>query len=163
MQLLELVQAGILVYLCALTPFIGLHGAIVFAAASRIDWFTAFLLSSAGAVTSLVLMMQLQRETIERSRKWRIFDSFFDTVDRYIERHKAGIEHHAYRTLAVIVAAPFTGIGVLAACALAKLMDLEKRRATIALSIGALGQCLITSAGVYGLLTGLRTLLGVFG
>jgi len=156
----EMVHTGILIYLCSALPFIGLHGALVFAAAMRFDWIAAFLISSAGAITSLLLMMQLKRETIEHLRRWRIFETFFDTIDRYIERHKEGIEQHAYRTLAFIVAAPFTGIGALAACALAKLLDLEKRRAEIALSIGVTAQCLLTAAAVYGLLTGLRTILG---
>ena len=163
MTLAELIHSGIVTFICALIPFIGMHGAVVFAAAMRVDWLAAFLLASAGAIVSIALTMQVPRETIERLRRWHIFDLLFDRVDGYIARHKEGIEQHAYRTLVLIVAVPFTGIGGLTACALAKLLDLEDRRATAALAVGTAIQCLITTATVYGLLTGLRTLLGVFG
>ena len=59
----------------------------------------------------------------------------------------------------MMISIPFTGVGVSAACVTAKLLDLEYDHALMAVFAGVLISGFLTTAGVYGMLTGVRTLL----
>ena len=158
-DLLEIIRTGILIYIGAMLPVIAARGAIVMAAALDVPWPAAYLLASAGASTAAALILRIDRGTLEKLRRWHIFDEIFDTVDRHTEKHRDKIEHRGARTLFMLVAMPFSGVGVLAACLIAKLLDLDYRSAAVGISAGVFVNCFFTTAAVYGLLTGVRTLL----
>ena len=158
-DLLEIIRTGILIYIAAMLPMIAARGAIVMAAALGVSWPAAYILASAGASTAAALVLRIDRDTLEKLRRFRVFDDIFATVDRHIEKHRDKIGKRGIRTLFMLVAVPFSGVGVIVACLIAKLLDLEYRSAAIGISAGVFVNCFFTTAAVYGLLTGVRTLL----
>lgn len=156
---LFLLRSSILVYLSSMIPFIAARGAIILAAALKVPWFLALLLSTAGSFTVMSLLLRIDRAKFEKLRRYKLFNAFFDAVDRRVEKHGEAGKKRVYVSLATMVALPFTGVGIPAACVLAKIMDLDYDPALLAILIGTFFNNAITTAGIYGLLTGLRTLL----
>jgi|GEM_PF-2650610 len=160
----DLLRSWLMVYICAILPFMGPHGAVVVAAATRVGWRAAFLLSTAGSITAAAEILRIDRHTMEKASRLPVFDRIFEAADRYIERRDETKDSHIYRTLAMIVAVPMTGVGVLVACIVAKMLDLDYKRSLAALAVGTAVNCFLMTAAVYGLLTGLQTILGaIFG
>jgi uncharacterized membrane protein len=159
---LALVRTGLIIYVSSMLPMIAMHGAIILAAAMKVPWFFALLLSFSGSFTVASLLLRIDRDTLEKLRKYKIFNTFFNAMDRWIEKHSDGIQKHAYRSLAMIVGIPFTGVGVSVACGIAILLDLDYDRTLLSLLAGVLVYGALTTATVYGLFTGVRTLLAAF-
>lgn len=156
---LSILRTAMLIYISSMLPFIAARGAVILAAALQVPWYFAFFLTSAGSVTVAALLLRIDRSTLEKLRRYKIFNTFFDAVDRQLQKHHDIIGKRAYRWLAMMISIPFTGVGVSAACVTAKLLDLEYDHALMAVFAGVLISGFLTTAGVYGMLTGVRTLL----
>ncbi len=163
-ELVDLVRSWLTVYISAFLPFIGMHGAVVVAAATHVDWRAAWLLTTAGTLTAAAIVLRIDRATVERARHLPVFERLFEAADHYIQNRDNSKDGHIYRTIAMIIAVPMTGVGTLVACIIVKLLDLDYRRSLLSISVGAAVNVFLTTAGVYGLLAGLQTILGaIFG
>ena len=76
-----------------------------------------------------------------------------------LEKHEAQLKKYGPPALFVCVCIPFTGVGCWIGSMLARLTDMDERRAGLAIFGGTLVSGVLTILGVYGLVGGLQYLL----
>ena len=76
-----------------------------------------------------------------------------------LEKHEAQLKKYGPPALFVAVCIPLTGVGCWIGSTLARLTDMDEKRAGLAILGGTLVSGLITILGVYGLIGGIQYLL----
>ena len=76
-----------------------------------------------------------------------------------LEKHEGKLKKYGPPALFVVVCIPLTGVGCWIGSTLARLTDMDEKRAGLAILGGTLVSGLITILGVYGLIGGIQYLL----
>ena len=120
------------VFISSLLPFIENKGAIILAAALKLKWYLTYILTS---------------------------PKLLQKAHQALEKHEAQLKKYGPPALFVVVCIPLTGVGCWIGSTLARLTDMDEKRAGLAILGGTLVSGLITILGVYGLIGGIQYLL----
>lgn len=85
--------------------------------------------------------------------------SCWQKAHQALEKHEAQLKKYGPPALFVVVCIPLTGVGCWIGSTLARLTDMDEKRAGLAILGGTLVSGLITILGVYGLIGGIQYLL----
>lgn len=148
--------------LLSMVPLVENKVTLVMAAALNVKWYTAYFCTSVGCLLPAPILLGRGTIAIQKLRRYRPIDTMMCRVDAFVQRHPHFFEQNAYRSLLLIIAIPFTGIGVWAGCVLCNMIGLEKKRSlkTIALATAISG--MITTLTSYGIIVGIRSLWKLF-
>ena len=144
------------VFVSSIVPFIENKGAIVLAAALKLKWYLTYLLTCVGSYLPVPLLLRLKKHPLGESAH---SPKLLQKAHQALERHEAQLKKYGPPALFVVVCIPFTGVGCWIGSMLARLTDMDKKRAALALFGGTLVSGAITLLGVYGLVGGLQYLL----
>ena len=144
------------VFFTSLLPFVENKGAIILAAALKMKWYLAYALTTIGAYLPVPLLFRMKKHPFgEKATPPKLLNK----AHQALEKHEGKLKKYGPPALFVCVCIPFTGVGCWIGSILAKLTDMDERRAELAILGGTLVSGLITVLGVYGLIGGLQYLL----
>ncbi len=145
------------VFAASVLPFIENKGAILLAAAVKLKWYLAYLVTCLGSYLPVPFLLRMKKcPTGEKKKPSKLAAK----AHQALERHEGQLRKYGPPALFVCVCIPFTGVGCWIGSVLADLTGMDKKRAGLAILGGTLVSGLLTVGGVYGLIGGLQYLLG---
>lgn len=144
------------VFVMSMLPFIENKGAIILAAALKLKWYLTYLLTCIGSYLPVPLLLRMKKHPLgQKETSPRLLRN----AHQALEKHEAQLKKYGPPALFVCVCIPFTGVGCWIGSMLARLTDMDERRAGLAIFGGTLVSGVLTILGVYGLVGGLQYLL----
>ena len=144
------------VFVSSMLPFIENKGAIVLAAALKLKWYVTYLLTCIGSYLPVPLLLRMKKHPMGQTAR---SPKLLQKAHQALARHEDQLKKYGPPALFVVVCIPFTGVGCWIGSMLARLTDMDEKRAGLALLGGTLVSGLITIGGVYGLIGGIQYLL----
>lgn len=142
----------IAVFITSLIPLVESKGAIVLGAALKIKWYVTYLITAVGSYIITPVIMYSKRLSGALQR-W---------ADKtHIKNEKLNDLLHKYGPLGlgIIVSIPFTGVTCWICSLLARKLNLDKKQTCIYTLIGNCIGCFITIACVYGIFSGINSIV----
>ena len=144
------------VFVMSMLPFIENKGAIILAAALKLKWYLTYLLTCIGSYLPVPLLLRMKKHALgQKETSPRLLRN----AHQALEKHEAQLKKYGPPALFVVVCIPLTGVGCWIGSMLARLTEMDERRAALAIFGGTLVSGLLTVLGVYGLIGGLLYLL----
>ena len=144
------------VLVMSMLPFIENKGAILLAAALRLKWYVSYLLTCIGSYLPVPFLLRMKKHALgQKETSPRLLRN----AHQALEKHEAQLKKYGPPALFVVVCIPFTGVGCWIGSMLARLTEMDERRAALAIFGGTLVSGVLTILGVYGLVGGLQYLL----
>ena len=147
---------AISVFFASMLPFVENKGAIILAAALKMKWYLAYLLTTIGTYLPVPFLLRMKKHPLgEKTTSPKLLKN----ARQALERHEGQLKKYGPPALFVVVCIPFTGVGCWIGSILAKLTGMDEREAGLAILGGTLVSGLVTLLGVYGLIGGIRSLI----
>ena len=144
------------VFISSLLPFIENKGAIILAAALKLKWYLTYILTCIGSYLPVPLLLRMKKHPLGKKETR---PKLLQKAHQALEKHEAQLKKYGPPALFVAVCIPLTGVGCWIGSTLARLADMDEKRAGLAILGGTLVSGLITILGVYGLIGGIQYLL----
>ena len=134
------------VFVMSMLPFIENKG----------KWYLTYLLTCIGSYLPVPFLLRMKKHPLgQKETSPRLLRN----AHQALEKHEAQLKKYGPPALFVCVCIPFTGVGCWIGSMLARLTDMDERRAGLAIFGGTLVSGVLTILGVYGLVGGLQYLL----
>ena len=141
------------VFISSLLPFIENKGAIILAAALKLKWYLSYLLTCIGSYLPVPFLLRMKKHPLGKKET---SPKLLQKAHQALEKHEAQLKKYGPPALFVVVCIPLTGVGCWIGSTLARLTDMDEKRAGLAILGGTLVSGLITILGVYGLIGGIQ-------
>ena len=137
-------------------PFIENKGAMLLGAGLRLKWYLSYLLTTLGSYSPVPLLLKMKKHPLGAKQT---SPRMLRKAHTALEKHEGQLRKYGPPALFLCVCIPFTGVGCWLGSMLARLTDMDEKKAALAILGGTLVSGLITMLGVYGLVGGLQYLL----
>ena len=144
------------VFVMSMLPFVENKGAILLAAALKLKWYVSYLLTCVGAYLPVPFLLRMKKHALGKKKT---SPRLLRNAHQALERHEGQLKKYGPPALFVVVCIPLTGVGCWIGSMLARLTEMDEKRAALAIFGGTLVSGLVTALGVYGLIGGLQYLL----
>ena len=152
----NLLVRSLAVFFSSLLPFIENKGAILLAAGLRLKWYVSYLLTCVGSYLPVPFLLKMKKHPLGAKQT---SPKLLRKAHTALERHEGQLKKYGPPALFVCVCIPFTGVGCWIGSMLARLTEMDEKKAGLAILGGTLVSGLVTVLGVYGLIGGLQYLL----
>ena len=152
----NLLVRSLAVFFSSLLPFIENKGAILLAAGLRLKWYVSYLLTCVGSYLPVPFLLKMKKHPLGAKQT---SPKLLRKAHTALERHEGQLKKYGPPALFVCVCIPFTGVGCWVGSMLARLTEMDEKKAGLAILGGTLVSGLVTVLGVYGLIGGLQYLL----
>jgi len=154
---LETVGRELCVFFCAMLPIIECRGAIPLGFGLGLPWWQTVLLSTAGNLLPVPLILLLIRRILQwlTGSRMRILSKFGHWLESKVEKHKGQIEKYSYWGLVLFIGIPLPGTGAWTGSLIAAVLGLDHKKSMLAAVGGVLaasGIMLLISGGVSAIL-----------
>ena len=150
---LETVGKELCVFFCSMIPIIELRGAIPLGAALGLPIWQSFLLSVAGNMLPVPIILLFEKKVLEFMSRSRI--KFFNKVANYIyakaEKNRAKIEKYSFWGVAIFVGIPLPMTGAWTGSLVAAIIDMKFWKAVLSAFVGVLCAAVIMTLISYGI------------
>lgn len=146
------------VFVASVLPLVENKGAIVLAASLKLKWYIAFLTSTLGAYLPVPFLLRAKTQHLRR-RLSRLSQFRWRSLTDSLRRCRRALGRYGHWGIFFVVSIPFTGVGCWLSAILANLSGVNRRWAAAAIFLGTLVSGLITTAMVYGLVSGIAWLI----
>lgn len=144
------------VFLSSMLPFIENKGAMLLAAGLRLKWYLSYALTTLGSYSPVPFLLKMKKHAPGAKQT---SPKMLRKAHTALEKHEGTIRKYGPPALFVCVCIPFTGVGCWLGAMLARLTDMDEKKAALAIFCGTLVSGFVTMLGVYGLVGGLQYLL----
>lgn len=150
---LNTVGKELCVLFCAMLPIIECRGSIPLGCGLGLPWWETFLLSVAGNLLPVPLILLFIRAVLRWMKDCRVklFRSFAGWLERKIEKHKGTIEKYSYLGVMIFVGVPFPGTGAWTGSLIASALHLKPLKSFLAAVGGVLAASVIMTVISYGI------------
>ena len=152
----NLLVRSLAVLVSSMLPFIENKGAMLLGAGLKLKWYLSYALTSLGSYSPVPLLLKMKKHMPGAKATQ---SKLLRKAHAVLERHEGTIRKYGPPALFLCVCIPFTGVGCWLGAMLARLTDMDEKKAALAIFCGTLVSGLITMLGVYGLVGGLQYLL----
>lgn len=144
------------VFVSSLLPFIENKGAILLAVGLKLKWYLSYFLTCVGSYLPVPFLLKMKKHPLGAKQT---SPKLLRKAHTALERHEGQLKKYGPPALFVCVCIPFTGVGCWIGSMLARLTEMDEKKAGLAILGGTLVSGLVTVLGVYGLIGGLQYLL----
>ncbi len=145
------------VFLASALPFIENKGAILYAAAIKLKWYIAYLLSVAGSYIPVPFL--LRAKLPRRTPKTSLAAMAISRTENIRNKYRSVFQKYGSLGLFFLISIPFTGFGCWLGALIANIAGFNRKRSAIAIFLGLAVSSLITTVTAYGIVTGISLLL----
>ena len=147
------VSVELLVLFISMLPILELRGGMVAAAVFGLPVWEAFLICIIGNLLPIPFILWLITPVFNWMKKWNIFRGLVEKLERKASGEKSQqIRKYEFWGLMLFVGIPLPGTGAWTGCLIAALLNMDKKKATLAAVLGVLIASVIMGLFSYGLL-----------
>lgn len=139
-------------FIVSMLPIIELRGGMIAAALLDISLVKGFIICFLGNILPIPFILWFIRKIINWMRNVKTFKKIVKWLDDKVEKKKGQIETYGFWGLVIFVGIPLPGTGAWTGALIAAMLDMDKKKAFLACTLGVLMAGIIMAIVSYGLL-----------
>lgn len=143
---------SVAVFVVSMLPIIELRGGLIAAALLDLALVKAFIICFLGNILPVPFILWFIRIILNWMRNIKCFKKFVKWIDGKVEKKKVQIEKYGFWGIVLFVGIPLPGTGAWTGSLIAAMLDVNKKKAFLACTIGILMAGIIMALFSYGLL-----------
>lgn len=145
----------LIVFIISMMPILELRGGLIAAALLGLNVIPAFIICLIGNLLPLPFILWFITPIFNYLKKTKLLSKFVTKIENKALKKKDKIEKAEFWGLLLFVGIPLPGTGGWTGCLIASLIDMDKKKAMTAATLGVLLAGLIVGIFSFGLLKGI--------
>ena len=141
------------IFLISMLPVVELRGAIPVGAAIGLPWYLNMIVSIVGNLLPVPFILLFSVKVFEFMKKHNILVKFIEKIENRAKKRSEGLATGEFIGLMLFVAIPFPGTGAWTGALIAALLQFERKRSFIYITLGVLIAAAIMTAASYGVIS----------
>ena len=141
------------IFLISMLPVVELRGAIPVGAAIGLPWYLNMIVSIVGNLLPVPFILFFSVKAFEFMKKHNILVKFIEKIENRAKKRSEGLATGEFIGLMLFVAIPFPGTGAWTGALIAALLQFERKRSFIYITLGVLIAAVIMTAASYGVIS----------
>ena len=141
------------IFLISMLPIVELRGAIPVGAAIGLPWYLNMIVSIVGNLLPVPFILLFSVKAFEFMKKHNILVKFIEKIENRAKKRSEGLATGEFIGLMLFVAIPFPGTGAWTGALIAALLQFERKRSFIYITLGVLIAAAIMTAASYGVIS----------
>ena len=141
------------IFLISMLPVVELRGAIPVGAAIGLPWYLNMIVSIVGNLLPVPFILLFSVKAFEFMKKHNILVKFIEKIENRAKKRSEGLATGEFIGLMLFVAIPFPGTGAWTGALIAALLQFERKRSFIYITLGVLIVAAIMTAASYGVIS----------
>lgn len=141
------------IFLISMLPVVELRGAIPVGAAIGLPWYLNMIVSIVGNLLPVPFVLLFSVKAFEFMKKHNILVKFIEKIENRAKKRSEGLATGEFIGLMLFVAIPFPGTGAWTGALIAALLQFERKRSFIYITLGVLIAAVIMTAASYGVIS----------
>lgn len=141
------------IFLISMLPVVELRGAIPVGAAIGLPWYLNMIVSIVGNMLPVPFILLFSVKFFEFMKKRNILVKFIEKIENRAKKRSEGLATGEFIGLMLFVAVPFPGTGAWTGALIAALLQFERKRSFIYITLGVLIAAAIMTAASYGVIS----------
>ena len=141
------------IFLISMLPVVELRGAIPVGAAIGLPWDLNMIVSIVGNLLPVPFILLFSVKAFEFMKKHNILVKFIEKIENRAKKRSEGLATGEFIGLMLFVAIPFPGTGAWTGALIAALLQFERKRSFIYITLGVLIAAAIMTAASYGVIS----------
>lgn len=151
-DLLSGINKNVLIFIISLFPIAELRGGLIAASILNVEFLTAFIICFLGNILPVPFILLLIEKIFNLMKRWDFTKKIVLKLETKSLQKKSQIEKYGYLGLLLFVGIPLPGTGAWTGSLLAVLLNMEKKKSFVFISLGVLLAGIIMSVISYGIL-----------
>lgn len=140
------------VFLISLMPILELRGGLIAAALLDVNPVASYIISIIGNIIPVPFILWFINRILDWMRKGKRLSKIAKWLDKKVEKHKGQIEKFGFWGLVFFVGIPLPGTGAWTGCLIASVLEMDRKKAFLAVMIGIFMASIIMMLLSFGLL-----------
>ena len=146
-------------FIVSMIPLIEERGAIIYGAAIGMPWFKVLPICIIANFLPVPFLLVFGMKLIQFLKKTKLLGSFFTRYEEKLRQKSENIDKYSFWALVLLVGLPIPGTGAWSGSLVATILEVDRKRAMLALFVGVIMCGIIVTAASYGV----AGILRVFG
>lgn len=146
------INKNLLIFIVSLLPIVELRGGLIAASILHVEFIKAFIICFIGNILPVPFILLLIGKIFELLKKWHPTQKIVTKLENKTLSKSDKINKYGYLGLLLFVGIPLPGTGAWTGTLLAVLLNLDKKKSFIYISLGVLLAGIIMSILSYGIL-----------
>lgn len=142
----------ILVFIISLLPILELRGGLLAASLLGLDPLPSYIITMIGNLIPIPFILWFITKILDWMRGTKHLSKFANWLDKKVDKHKSSIEKYGFFGLILFVGVPLPGTGAWTGSLIASVLDMDKKKSFIAITIGVVMASIIMMLISFGLL-----------
>ncbi len=142
----------ILVFIISLLPILELRGGLLAASLLGLDPLPSYIITMIGNLIPIPFILWFITKILDWMRRTKHLSKFANWLDKKVDKHKSSIEKYGFLGLVLFVGIPLPGTGAWTGSLIASVLDMDKKKSFIAITIGVVMASIIMMLLSFGLL-----------
>ena len=143
---------SITIFIISMLPIIELRGGMIAAALLHLSLWKAFIICFIGNILPIPFILWFIRAILNWMRKVKCFKKIVLWLDDKVEKKKGQIEKYGFWGIVLFVGIPLPGTGAWTGSLIAAMLDMNKKKAFLAATLGVVLAGVIMAIFSYGIL-----------
>jgi len=145
----------IIIALLSMLPIIELRGGLIAAALLNLDWLLSFIICYIFNLLPIPFILLLINWVFKLFKKNKTLGKIVTKMEEKVDKKKGQIEKYGYWGLFLFVAIPLPGTGAWTGALIAAVLNMNKKKSFLTITLGVLGAGIIMMILSFGLLKGI--------
>ena len=141
------------IFLISMLPVVELRGAIPVGVAIGLPWYLNMIVSIVGNLLPVPFILLFSVKAFEFMKKHNILVKFIEKIENRAKKRSEGLATGEFIGLMLFVAIPFPGTGAWTGALIAALLQFDRKRSFIYITLGVLIAAAIMTAASYGVIS----------
>ena len=141
------------IFLISMLPVVELRGAIPVGAAIGLPWYLNMIVSIVGNLLPVPFILLFSVKAFEFMKKHNILVKFIEKIENRAKKRSEGLATGEFIGLMLFVAIPFPGTGAWTGALIAALLQFDRKRSFIYITLGVLIAAAIMTAASHGVIS----------
>lgn len=142
----------ILVFIISLLPILELRGGLLAASLLGLDPLPSYIITMIGNLIPIPFILWFITKILDWMRGTKHLSKIANWLDKKVDKHKSSIEKYGFFGLVIFVGIPLPGTGAWTGSLIASVLDMDKKKSFIAITIGVVMASIIMMLISFGLL-----------
>lgn len=145
------INKNILIFIVSMLPIVELRGGLIAASILNVEFIKAFIICFIGNIIPVPFILLLIESIFKLLKKWNPTKKIVEKLESKSLSKKEQIDKYGYLGLLLFVGVPLPGTGAWTGSLLAVLLNMNKKKSFIFISLGVLMAGIIMSIISYGI------------
>lgn len=146
------INKNVLIFIVSMLPIVELRGGLIAASILNVEFIKAFIICFIGNIIPVPFILLLIESIFKLLKKWNPTKKIVEKLESKSLSKKEQIDKYGYLGLLLFVGVPLPGTGAWTGSLLAVLLNMDKKKSFIFISLGVLMAGIIMSIISYGIL-----------